>query len=299
MDLTTFYTELSAFRRNEDPDEIHKNDLKNDAKVWDKVLQMKSCLNIGSFEHSCNFLSGLKSYMDQHEELKKKHGELIQKYSKTNRKNTILNKNIKRFTTIRKAIQEHPDSDFKVIEKDIFFTGDAERMMDIIEENNIHRKREYDYNKKNLDYYKKLKLEQDEKYERDMRVEFHKSSYCQDMIKSEEYMADEMDRLKSQIKSLQETNNLHIRSQEQKRETEEYVKELEDEDRAKELREVQKQKIKDELKKEDKWAESERVKEQKKTISSKDKEIKKLKKKIKDLRSEIGDLQDEVDSHSD
>ena len=296
MDLNTFYKELSAFRRNEDPDEIHKNDLKNDAKVWDKVLQMKSCLNIGSFEH---FLSGLKSYMDQHEELKKKHGELIQKYSKTNRKNTILNKNIKRFTTIRKEIQEHPDSDFKVIGKDIFYEGDANELADVIEENNIHRKREYDYNKKNLDYYKKLKLEQDEKYERDMRVEFHKSSYCQDMIRSEERMADEIDDLKSQIKSLQETNRMYVRSQELKRDTEEYVKQLELEDRAKELREEQKQKIKDELKKEEKWAESERVKEQKKIISAKDKDIKKLKKKIKDLRTEIGDLQDEVDSHSD
>jgi len=299
MDLTTFYTELSSFKRNEDPDEIHKNDLKNDAKVWDKVLQMKGLFTIGSFQHSSNFLNGIKDYMDNHEELKEKYSELHQKYNKINKKNTILNKSIKRFTTIRQEIQDHPDSDFKVIGKDIFYSGDANELGDVIEENNIHRQREYDYNRSNLNYYKKLKLEQDEKYERDMRVEFHKSSYCQDMIKSEEYMADEMDRLKSQIKSLQETNNLHIRSQEQKRETEEYVKELEDEDRAKELREVQKQKIKDELKKEDKWAESERVKEQKKTISSKDKEIKKLKKKIKDLRSEIGDLQDEVDSHSD
>ena len=94
LDLVNLNKLFTEMKRNEDYDDISKDDKQNDRRHFLPIIQGKKSFTIGTINHSCNFIEGFQELLDKIERLQSQKEEFIN----TKKKNIFLNEKLTEIT---------------------------------------------------------------------------------------------------------------------------------------------------------------------------------------------------------
>ena len=103
LDLVNLNKLFTEMKRNEDYDDISKDDKQNDRRHFLPILQGKKPFSIGTINHSSNFIEGFQELLDKIERLQSQKDE----YIKTKKKNIFLNEKLTEINDLIEATRHH------------------------------------------------------------------------------------------------------------------------------------------------------------------------------------------------
>ena len=77
LDLVNLNKLFTEMKRNEDYDDISKDDKQNDRRHFLPIIQGKKSFTIGTINHSSNFIEGFQELLDKIERLQSQKDEYI------------------------------------------------------------------------------------------------------------------------------------------------------------------------------------------------------------------------------
>jgi len=100
MNLIKLFTEM---KRNEDFDDISKDDKQNDRRHFKPIIEGKKPFTIGTVNHTSNFIEGFQELLDKIERLQSQKDE----YINTKKKNIFLNEKLTEINDLIEATRHH------------------------------------------------------------------------------------------------------------------------------------------------------------------------------------------------
>jgi len=103
LDVMNLIKLFTVMKRNEDYDDISKDDKQNDRRHFKPIIEGKKPFNIGTINHSSNFIEGFQELLDKIERLQSQKEE----YMNTKKKNIFLNKKLTEINDLIEATRHH------------------------------------------------------------------------------------------------------------------------------------------------------------------------------------------------
>jgi len=103
LDVMNLIKLFTVMKRNEDYDDISKDDKQNDRRHFKPIIEGKKPFTIGTINHSSNFIEGFQEFLDKIERLQSQKEE----YMNTKKKNIFLNKKLTEINDLIEATRHH------------------------------------------------------------------------------------------------------------------------------------------------------------------------------------------------